>query len=145
MAIKYHPQVGQILLCDFSVGFKEPEMVKINRPVIVVSPSMKERPGLVTILALSTVKPSSIMDYHYKIPKKSMPQLGRFQKNDTWLKGDMIYTVGFHRLDLIKLNKRHPTTGKRVYFKNKLGRDQMKIVYSCLLSGFNLRHLNQHI
>ena len=32
----------------------------------------------------------------------------------------MLYTVGFHRLNLIKLNTR-TVDGKRDYFRNKLG------------------------
>jgi len=30
MPISFYPKIGQILLCDFSVGFEEPEMVKRN-------------------------------------------------------------------------------------------------------------------
>lgn len=142
MAIKFHPRVGQILLCDFSVGFKEPEMVKSKRPVLVVAPN---RADLVTVIALSTREPAPLLPCHYKIPKKSMPQLGRFQEKDTWLKGDMIYTVGFHRLDLIRLNKKDPNTGKRLYYNNKLGREQMKEVYKCMLYGLNLGSLGQHL
>lgn len=145
MAIQFHPKVGQILLCDFSVGFKAPEMVKSNRPVLAVSPSIPGRSKLVTILALSTSTPAPIMPYHYKIPKNSMPQLGRFQEKDTWLKADMIYTVGFHRLDLIRLNKKNPTNGKRMYYQNRLGRDQMSEVYKCMLHGLNLGHLHAHL
>ena len=37
MPINYPPKRGQILLCDFSQGFKEPEMVKGSRPVVVIS------------------------------------------------------------------------------------------------------------
>lgn len=144
MAVLFHPKPGQILLCDFSKGFKEPEMVKPSRPVVVLSGPIKGRSNLVTVLALSTVEPESLQDYHYKIPKASMPQLGRFQTKDTWVKGDMIYTVGFHRLDLIKLNKRDGN-GKRIYFKQKLGRDQMKAVYGCMLHGLNLGVLTKHL
>lgn len=74
-----------------------------------------------------------------------MPQLGKFQEKDTWVKGDMIYTVGFQRLSLIKLGKRDPQTGKRLYFKQKLGREQMREVYSCMLHGLGLGNLGQHL
>ena len=145
MAIKFHPKVGQILLCDFSVGFKEPEMVKRNRPVLVISPAITGRTELVTVIALSTREPEPKLSYHYKIPKSSMPQLGRFQEKDTWLKGDMIYTVGFHRLELIRLNKKNQSTGKRLYFQNRLGRDQMREVYKCMLHSLNLGYLHAHL
>ena len=140
MPINIHPKVGQILLCDFSQGFKEPEMVK-KRPVLVI----QSRDSLVTVVALSTAEPSPIKSFHYKIPKQSMPMLDPFQKNETWLKGDMIYTIGFHRLDLIQLGTRNPQTGKRIYFTQKLGREQMKDIYKCVLHGLNLGHLSPHI
>lgn len=145
MAIEFHPKPGQILLCDFSQGFKEPEMIKNNRPVVVLTPPIKGRQNLVTVLALSTSMPEPVMEYHYKLPKASMPQLGRFQETDTWVKGDMIYTVGFHRLNLIQLGKKDASTGKRLYFKNKLGGEQMKKIYKCMLYGLNLGSLGEHL
>ena len=68
MAITIHPKIGQILFCDFSIGFKEPEMVKSKRPVVVVSAQLKSRQGLVSIVPLSTVKPKTIEPYHYLLP-----------------------------------------------------------------------------
>jgi len=74
-----------------------------------------------------------------------MPRLPHFQQYDTWVKGDMIYAVGFHRLDLIQLRQKDPRTGKRIYFKQKLGRSQMRQVYSCVLAGLNLEQLAKHL
>jgi uncharacterized protein YifN (PemK superfamily) len=42
---------------------------------------------LVTVVPLSTVEPKKIESYHYRIPKKSMPMLDKFQSNDSWLNG----------------------------------------------------------
>jgi len=83
VAIIFHPRPGQILLCDFSHGFQEPEMVKSNRPVVILTSPIVGRENLVTILALSTKAPTKVMPYHYQIPSNSMPQLGRFQNRDT--------------------------------------------------------------
>lgn len=145
MAITIHPKVGQILVCDFSSGFKEPEMVKSGRPVVVLSPAMKGRPNLVTVVALSTEPPNPVMPYHLELPRASLPQLGRFQERPSWVKGDMVYTVGFHRLDLIRLGRRDPQTGKRLYFTDRLGRPQMRQIYGCVMHGLNLGHLADHI
>lgn len=145
MALTFHPRPGQILHCDFSQGFQKPEMVKANRPVVVITPSMVGRENLVTVVALSTVKPDPIMDYHLEIPKNCMPMLGRFQQASSWLKGDMIYTVGFHRLDLIKLGARDPKTGKREYFNRCFSRERMRDVYGSVLSALNLGHVTEHI
>ncbi|WP_422463325.1 MULTISPECIES: type II toxin-antitoxin system PemK/MazF family toxin [unclassified Endozoicomonas] len=78
MAIKYHPKVGSILMCDFSQGFKEPEMTK-KRPVLVVS-SIRKRGGLVTVACISTSTPNPVEPYHYLLPKASMPRMKEFHR-----------------------------------------------------------------
>jgi mRNA interferase MazF len=143
--ITFHPRAGQILHCDFSQGFKDPEMVKRERPVVVLTPYIQGRHQLVTVVALSTVPPSPVLPFHCQIPKNSMPQLGRFQEYGTWVKGDMVYSVGWHRLDLIRLGKRDPQTGKRLYFKNRLGSEQMKTIRGCVLHGLNLGPLTEYL
>lgn len=145
MALTFHPRPGTILVCDFSKGFKEPEMVKTGRPVVVLTPQIDGRGKLVTVVALSTVAPDPVREFHCRLPRASLPQLGRFQDRDTWVKGDMVYSVGFHRLDLIQLGKRHPGTGKRMYFNQRLGREQMRRVYECVLHGLSLGHLCRHL
>ena len=145
MAISIHPRAGQILLCDFSQGFKEPEMVKSRRPVVVLSRAASSRSDLVTVVPLNTKKPDQVMLFHYMLPRNCMPQIGMFQQADSWVKGDLLYTVGFHRLDLIRLGKRDPNTGKRLYYANRLSRERMKGIYACVLHGLNLGHLTPHI
>ena len=145
MALTYHPKPGLILHCDFSEGFRAPEMVKSNRPVVVITPPMVGRPNLVTVVALSTVKPDPVMKYHLELPKSCMPMLGRFQQDSSWVKGDMVYTVGFHRLDMIRLGTRDPNTGKRLYFDRRFSRDRMKDVYRCVLIALNMGHVAEHI
>jgi mRNA interferase MazF len=144
VAITFHPRIGQILMCDFTTGFVEPEMVK-RRPVLVISSALSGRDSLATIIALSTTPPPIVMPYHLQLPKASLPQIGKFQEKVTWLKGDMIYTVGFHRLDLIQLGTRNPITNKRMYYNNRLSREQMKQVYQCVLHGLNLGQLGAHL
>lgn len=135
MAIKYHPKVGSILMCDFSQGFKEPEMTK-KRPVLVVS-SIRKRGGLVTVACISTSTPSPVEPYHYLLPKASMPRMKEFQEKESWVKADMIYTVGFQRLDQIRLPTRG-ADGKRMYYQDRLGREQMQAIRKCLLAGLGI-------
>lgn len=144
MPISIYPKPGQIILCNFSEGFKEPEMVKNKRPVIVVSSALNGYTKLVTIVPLSTVKPNPVQPFHYLLPKQSMPMLGYFQQYESWVKGDMLYTVAFHRLELIQLGTRN-SMGKRNYFQNRLGREQMKEIYKCILYGLNLSKLVPHL
>ncbi len=119
-------------------------MVKSGRPVVVLSPPMRTRPQLVTVVALSTVAPDPVLPFHMRLPRASLPQIGKFER-DTWVKGDMIYSVGFHRLDLIQLGKRDPNTGKRLYFTNRLGRENMRAIYTCVLHGLNLGSVAQYL
>lgn len=126
-------------MCDFSEGFRAPEMVK-RRPVLVLSPAFKHRNQLVTVVPLSTTPPEPVCAYHYQLPPKSLPMVSFFQRSTTWVKADMIYTVGFHRLSLIQLGTRKPN-GKRNYFTDRLGREQMRQIYACVLHGLNLGHV----
>lgn len=137
MPLSYHPKKGQLLLCDFSAGFKEPEMTKRSRPVIVLS----SQHNLVTVVACSTAKPDIVGPHHYLLPRTSMPKTSHFFGNDTWVKGDMVYTVGFHRLELIRLG----SAKDRNYFTQKLGREQMNAIHSCVLHGIGLGFLSQHL
>ncbi|MCE1252549.1 MAG: type II toxin-antitoxin system PemK/MazF family toxin [Anaerolineae bacterium] len=130
MAIRYHPERGTILICDFH-GLKEPEMVK-KRPVIVISPQISCRNGLCTIVALSTTCPSRIMPYHYELkldPVLPPPYDSPFH----WVKGDMIYTFGFERLDLP--SKGRGTDGKRKYDIRVINKAEMKIIETCVLKS----------
>lgn len=143
MALTFHPNPGTILMCNFDTGFQVPEMTK-SRPVIVISPKRKRCSSLCTVVAISTQTPDPIDNWHYQIPKASMPNTPFFQANDSWIKGDMIYRVSFARLDLIKMGKDR-ATGKRIYFQQTLGRGQMKSIYSCVLNALNLEALTQHL
>ena len=143
MSLTIHPKPGQILICDFTKGFKKPELVKC-RPVLVLTPRMNGRGGLVTIVGLSTIEPRALRDYHCLLPKASLPMLEKYQNKETWVKGDMIYAVGFHRLNLIKLGTKGQN-GKRNYFKNRISRERMREIYGCVLHGLNFSTLVKHL
>ena len=124
MPIKEHPPAGTILICNFDSDFKSPEMVKV-RPVVVISPKISGRPGLCTIVALSTTPPNPKMPFHDQIsivPRLPYP----WDAESVWVKGDMIYAIGFHRLDLIRVGK--DRNGKRIYHFATLTNDQLIIV-----------------
>ena len=106
MAIKFHPQRGAMLMCDFTNAFKPPEMVK-KRPVIVISPRSRRKSGLCTVVPISTKEPVLIEKHHVKIDSGYLPPSPFFQghNNQCWVKCDMIYRVAFHRLDLIRIGK----------------------------------------
>lgn len=58
MGIKFHPEPGAVLICDLD-GMKFSEMQK-RKPAVVISPSLKSRVGLCTVVPLSTTEPKKI-------------------------------------------------------------------------------------
>lgn len=128
-------------MCDFTHGFVNPEMDK-KRPVVVLSPNIRSRHNLCTIVALSTTEPTKLMPYHCQInvtPALPMP----YQSQGLWVKGDMVNAVGFHRLDLIRCGK--DTQGNRVYYTDYLDDETMAMVSKCVLHGMGLSNLTKYL
>ena len=86
----------QLVYCDFR-GMIVPEIVK-KRPVVIVS--WRYRHQLCTVVPISTVAPSVIEDWHYKLPTKSLPT--SLRSEECWAKCDMITTVATSRLDRVR-------------------------------------------
>ncbi|MGA2486058.1 MAG: type II toxin-antitoxin system PemK/MazF family toxin [Roseiarcus sp.] len=141
MPITEHPPLGTILICDFSAGFKVPEMVK-RRPVVVISPKIAARAKLCTVVALSTTDPVPRMPYHSQL--RIWPLLPEpWDKEFMWVKADMVYSVAFHRLDLLRKGKR--PDGTRNYIIRCLTEDQIREVRQCLLRSIGLSGLTKHL
>lgn len=109
-------------------------MVK-RRLCVVMSPPIEARAGLCTVVPLSTTIPNPSQGYHCKldIPFQLPEPWGNVSR---WVKGDMIYAVGLHRLDLLRLGK--DLTGRRVYQLSKLSEVQMRTISNCVLYGLGL-------
>src|SRR6267378_4020448 len=123
--LKFHPEPGTILICDYSNGFRLPEMVK-RRPVITISPRLKRRDGLITVVPLSTSAPTPVCNHHCKISiKPALPE--PFDSEEMWAKADMLATVGFERLDLVRTGR--DPFGKRKYLTPRLEPAEMQVVY----------------
>lgn len=141
MPIKEHPLIGTVMLCDFNAGFIIPEMVK-RRPCVVISPKIALRPGLCTVVALSTEAPNPIMPYHCQIDLR--PELPEpWTSNGVWVKGDMVNAVGFHRLDFFRQGK--DFSGKRQYLMTPLSNDNLKQIRLCVLRALGLSTLTKHL
>ena len=116
-------------------------MVK-RRPVVVVSPRLKRRDGLLAVVPLSTLKPHTMMDYHYELTLEE-PLPAPFDSPTMWVKADMVSTVGFQRLDLFR-GSRGPD-GKRKYLTKKIEDAQLRCIYRAMLHGLGLSHLTRHV
>ncbi len=140
MSIQIHPEQGTILICDFK-GFIDPEMVK-RRPVVVMSPRLRQRGRLCAIVPLSTTPPSQIMPYHYKLhvdPVLPSPYDAKFH----WVKADMLYTVSFERLYLPHNGK--DAGGKRIYDVRVIDKSDLIKIQHCILHGLGLTMLTDYL
>lgn len=141
MAIREHPPIGTLLMCDFDQGFREPEMIK-RRLVAVISPKIADRFGLCTVVSLSTSVPDPVMAYHCQIDVR--PRLpDHYISDGVWVKGDMIYSVGFHRLDFVRLPK--GPGGQRNYYTLPLSGENVNKIRKCVLSSIGLLNLTKHL
>lgn len=109
-------------------------MIK-TRPCIVISKPIKHRPNLVTVVPLSTTPPNPVMPYHCEIEIEfELPR--RWSSRSCWVKGDMIYSLSFERVDLFNLGR--GKDGRRVYQTATVSRDIFASVRKCVLSGLGM-------
>lgn len=140
MPIKFHPEQGTIVICDFA-GFVLPEMVK-RRPAVVVSPRLRRREGLCAIVPLSTTAPTTIAPYHFKL--RISPVLPQpYDATYHWVKADMLYTVSFARLSLPFDGK--DATGKRRHVVHVVDREDMRQIQHCILHALGLTSLTDYL
>ncbi|MBM3084813.1 type II toxin-antitoxin system PemK/MazF family toxin [Chelatococcus daeguensis] len=139
MPLKFHPEPGTVLICDFDSGFREPEMVK-RRPVVVISPRLKRRTGLVSVVPLSTTPPDPIEDYHCEV-RMEPPLPKPFDSPTAWVKADMLYTVGFQRLELVRTGR--DQYGKRKYLTPVLAPAELARIQHCVLVALGLSGLTK--
>jgi len=138
MAINFPVKPGTVLICDYSMGFRVPEMVK-RRPVVVISPRLPYRDGLCTVVPLSTTPPDRVTQYQCRIePDQPLP--APFDAPVFWAKADMLATVCFERLDLFRL----PRAGqpKRRYIKPSLSPEDLAKIRACVLCALGISSIN---
>ncbi len=140
MAIQIHPEQGTILICDFK-GFVQPEMLK-RRPVVVISPRLRKRGNLCSIVPLSTTAPKELSAFHYRL-HVNPPLPAPFDESAHWVKADMIYTVSFDRLYLPFRSK--DGTGKRIYDVRVVDKSDLLKIQQCVLHGIGLTHLTDYL
>ena len=140
MPILYHPEQKSLVVVNFDGGFKEPEMVKA-RLAVVMSKRIARRVGLCTVIPLSTTPPDHPMPFHGEIDIGfDLP--GRWRRR-CWVKGDMITSVAFHRVELIRLGR--DRRNKRRYLTRPLDDDTFLAVQRYALHGLGLSLLTKKL
>lgn len=133
MPLEFYPPPGTILLCDYQPGFKVPEMTK-RRPVVVISPRFRGRGQLCTVVPLSTTPPRPVRPYHCEIEVELAPP---YLAATSWVKADMIATVGFHRLRPLHMGK--DQYGKRKHVYPRVEENDLAQIRECVLAALGLR------
>lgn len=140
MPLLHHPMPGTIVVCDFRVGFKPPEMVK-RRPSIVISPQIQQRGNLCTVVPISTDKPHRPMSYHLELLHLKLPP--PYEEGPNWVKADMVFAASFERLELLRVGK--DNTGKRLYNLITLSTEDLKKVRAAVICSLGLSALTKHL
>lgn len=130
VAILFHPKPGTLLLCDYR-GHTPPEMVK-TRPVLIVSPRSRVN-GLVTVVALSTSVPETILPWHHRITLET-PLSPAWPACDVWAKCDMLNTFHVSRLDRFHAR----IENKRKYYDRRIPDADLDAVRKCIAAFFGL-------
>lgn len=132
MPLSYYPRIGEVLVCDYGAHTIEPEMFK-TRPVVVVSRRLRNRPGLVGIVPLSTTEPDRMEGYHCFIELET-PLPPPFDSPIMWAKCDMYSVVALRRLDRFKA-PRSRQGGGRTWVAGELTGEQCEAVRQAVLIG----------
>ena len=126
MPLTFHPGAGAIVICDFSTGFRAPEMVKV-RPVVVISPR-RRRGQLATVIPLSSTEPIPAEPWHLLIAPGVYPPA----RGPMWAKADMVVTVALDRLDRVKVRD---AQGNRAYHVYQLPAADMPALRAAVLAA----------
>lgn len=128
MALQNPPKKQAVYMCDFK-GLVLPEIVK-TRPVVVVSAS-QARPGLATVIPLSTTPPVPTQRWHVQLPRRSS-----WDRQERWAKCDMIYQVSLKRLTMIGQGR--DLRGQRKYLMFKVHSEDFQAIKIAILHGIGL-------
>ncbi|WP_420345005.1 type II toxin-antitoxin system PemK/MazF family toxin [Paenirhodobacter sp.] len=140
MSLKFPPKPGLIVICDYTTGFREPEMVK-ERLAVVVSPRLPYRDGLCTVVPLSTTPARSGIRYQCRVelPVVAPPP---YEGKIKWAKCDMLATLSYSRMKL-PYTGRDKTTGKRKYLQIVLSAEELSRVRTSMLYALGLESLTK--
>jgi mRNA interferase MazF len=104
-AITFFPTGGTVLICDFSGGFRPPEMIE-KRPSIVISPKNTNR-GTCVVVPISSQESRNATAIAVPMTTAKYP----FLRKDGWAKCHAPATVSITRLSMM----RDPNTGRGLH------------------------------
>jgi mRNA interferase MazF len=129
--LPFHPSPGDILICDYTTGFRPPEMVK-RRLCVVISPKLKRRTDLASVVPISQTCPDPTEPWHHRIELISQS----WGDGPRWIACDMIATVAYHRLS--RPHFRHLVTDSRVFERLRLSQGDLTSVQHGIMIALGL-------
>ena len=139
MPLQFPPRVGDIVECDWSRGFVEPEMVK-KRLAVIISPRLPHRDRLCHVVPLSTTPPPAGIRYQCSVTLRDDPPMP-YQGRVKWAKADMINTVSYDRCNLPSF-PRYPRTNRRKYYQERLDHAELNKIKHALFDALGLASLD---
>lgn len=112
------------------------------RFAVVVSPRLRHRTNLCTVVPISTTAPEHPQPYHVKLDKDPYPESP--PGTVAWVKCDMLMTVSYARLSQY-YRGRHPQTGKRNYITLRVSPDEFKAIRIGILNAIGMGGLKDHL
>jgi uncharacterized protein YifN (PemK superfamily) len=126
-----------IIICDFDMGgFKPPEMVK-RRPSVVIVGRLPNRSKLATLVPLSGTPAPPNCDYQCAITLTERLPPPFDGQLEWWVKADMLATVSFARLDLLRTGRGQD--GRRTYLKPKVTETQFDQIRATILRALRFK------
>ena len=122
--LPFHPRAGQVLVGDFR-DFDVPEITKV-RPVVVISPKLPFRSGLVAIVPVSTTPPRKAVSYVFALSQNYTPW-GE-PTDPCWAKCDLVMNVATTRLSSFKV-------GRRQYLSPSVSPEDLAGIRNAVLAG----------
>lgn len=143
MPLSYYPKPGEIVLCDYRTGFLKDELQK-RRPVVIVSPRLRKRGHLCTVVPLSTTDPDEVQSHHFWL-ELANPLPEPYSSPTMWAKCDMVGTVSMDRLDRFKDGRTRNGGHARRFRTGEVSKEQLVAIKKGVLCGLGLSSLTIHL
>jgi mRNA interferase MazF len=124
MALKYAPNIGTLMICDFRETIA-PEICK-KRPVVLLANNSHR---LCTVVPCSTTSPQPVEPWHYLIHTQS-PLPKPYSAAYYWVKCDMVFVASFDRLTIPFNGK--DANGKRKLVVQSVSEDELNAIRRCV-------------
>lgn len=121
-----------VLMCDFTGGFKPPEMVK-RRPVVVLSPRRHNAQTCV-VVPLSTTEPVPPEAFHHRLDARSLP--AALRHSPAWAKCNMVAAVALDRLDRVRDGR--DENGRRMFVAWRVRPDDLAAIRQAVLIALGI-------